>query len=158
MDDIGDQGEVSALLERRTDEELGAVMENLGGHCPSSLTDGFNAIDHDRPTVFIVYTIKGWGTPLAGHKDNHAGLMTEPQMKVFKKRMNIRDGHEWDPGEGLHMDGKALKAFIAGTPFFAAGRRRHGTTPVALVPDAVPTPARPCEITSTQTAFGKILD
>ncbi|RUX50499.1 transketolase [Mesorhizobium sp. M4A.F.Ca.ET.050.02.1.1] len=158
MDEIGDQGEVSALLERRTDEELGAVMENLGGHCLSSLTDTFNAIDHDRPTVFIAYTIKGWGTPLAGHKDNHAGLMTEPQMKAFKKRMNIRDGHEWDPAEGLHMDGKALKAFIAGTPFFAAGRRRHRTAPVALVPDAVPTPASPREIISTQTAFGKILD
>jgi pyruvate dehydrogenase E1 component len=24
--------------------------------------------------VFIAYTIKGFGLPLAGHKDNHAGL------------------------------------------------------------------------------------
>ena len=27
----------------------------------------------DRPTCFIAYTIKGFGLPFAGHKDNHAG-------------------------------------------------------------------------------------
>lgn len=76
MDEIGDQGDVSSLLEKRSDEELSGLMANLGGHCIQTLTETFAAIDHDRPTVFIAYTVKGWGTPLAGHKDNHAGLMT----------------------------------------------------------------------------------
>src|SRR5215472_5438130 len=32
LNDLGDQGDVSALLERRTDEELSQLMCNLGGH------------------------------------------------------------------------------------------------------------------------------
>ncbi len=76
MDEIGDQGPVTALLERRSDDALQELMTNLGGHCVETLADAFDAIDHDRPTCFLAYTIKGWGTPLAGHKDNHSGLMT----------------------------------------------------------------------------------
>jgi pyruvate dehydrogenase E1 component len=75
MDDLGDLGDVSSLIDRRSDDELAALMENLGGNCVSTMADTFDAIDHDRPTCFLAYTIKGWGTPIAGHKDNHGGLM-----------------------------------------------------------------------------------
>ncbi len=64
-------------------------MANLGGHCLQSLIETFWGIDHDRPVVFICYTIKGWGTPLAGHKDNHAGLMTIEQMRGFQAAMGV---------------------------------------------------------------------
>jgi pyruvate dehydrogenase E1 component len=83
MDDIGDQGEVTALLKRRGDDELATLMNNLGGQCIETLIQAFDAVDHDRPTAFLAYTIKGWGTPLAGHKDNHAGIMTPAQMAEF---------------------------------------------------------------------------
>ena len=96
MDEIGDQGDVTALLDRRSDDDLAALMENLGGQCVQTLADAFAAIDHDRPTAFLAYTIKGWGTPLAGHKDNHAGLMTEAQMEQFRVRMGVPEGREWD--------------------------------------------------------------
>jgi pyruvate dehydrogenase E1 component len=33
MDDLGDQGDVTALIDRRSDAELAALMENLGGNC-----------------------------------------------------------------------------------------------------------------------------
>ena len=33
LDDIGDQGDVTALIERRSDDELSELMNNLGGHC-----------------------------------------------------------------------------------------------------------------------------
>ncbi|MHA1600258.1 MAG: 1-deoxy-D-xylulose-5-phosphate synthase N-terminal domain-containing protein, partial [Alphaproteobacteria bacterium] len=89
MDDIGDQGVVTALLERRTDTELANLMNNLGGQCVETLAEAFAAIDHDRPTAFLAYTIKGWNTPLAGHKDNHAGLMNVPQMAEFQKTMGV---------------------------------------------------------------------
>ena len=56
----------------------------------------FNKIKDDKPTAFIAYTIKGWGTPLAGHKDNHAGLMTKAQMNDFKSKLEINDGEEWN--------------------------------------------------------------
>lgn len=153
-DEIGDQGAVSALLALRTDNDLAALMENLGGHCLQSLTDAFDqAALHDRPTVFIAYTIKGWGTPLAGHKDNHAGLMTLAQMDSFQAGMHIRKGHEWDLAEGLGISEIELKALLARVPFNVGPRRL--TSDAIEVPD-IPAP-QDAEI-STQTAFGKILD
>ena len=61
-------------------------MTNLGGHDLPSLLEAFGKVDHDRPICFISYTIKGFGLPLAGHKDNHAGLMTPAQMESLARR------------------------------------------------------------------------
>src|SRR5690348_5999917 len=41
MDDLGDQGDVSKLIERRTDDELSALMCNLGGHDVASVLEAF---------------------------------------------------------------------------------------------------------------------
>ncbi len=153
MDEIGDQGPVTALLDRRSDAELHELMTNLGGHCIETLAEAFDAIDHDRPTAFLAYTIKGWNTPLAGHKDNHAGLMTRDQMAAFQRQMGVPEGREWDRLAGLD-DTAELERFLAHAPFFAAGPRRHRTEPV-------PTPGPvglDDETLSTQAGFGKILD
>ena len=77
-------------------------MTNLGGHDIETLIEHFRAADAlgDQPTCFIAYTIKGMGLPFAGHKDNHAGLMTKEQMEQFRADMGIRPGHEWDLFEG----------------------------------------------------------
>jgi len=72
---------LSQLIERRSDNELLALMSNLGGHDMVTMVEAFEAIDHDRPVCFIAYTIKGVGLPFQGHKDNHAGLMTVTQME-----------------------------------------------------------------------------
>ena len=96
LDDIGDQGNISKLLDSRTDDEFLELMANLGGHCIKSLKNAFDSIKDDKPTAFLAYTIKGWGTPLAGHKDNHAGLMTKSQMNDFKSKMKINEGEEWN--------------------------------------------------------------
>ncbi|PQO24112.1 transketolase [Rhodobacteraceae bacterium WD3A24] len=155
MDDIGDQGAVSALIDRRGDDELAALMENLGGHCPETVRAAFDAAGDDpTPTAFVFYTIKGWGTPLAGHKDNHGGLMTPAQMEAFRAGMGVREGHEWDRAEGLEMDEAALDALLARTPFNARGTRRYTAPRIDVPALAAPDDA---EI-STQAAFGKILD
>lgn len=152
-DAIGDQGEVSALLARRTDAELADLMANLGGHCAESLLEQFEAAGSDRPTVFIAYTVKGWGTPLAGHKDNHAGQMTSAQIADLKAQHGIRDGHEWDLFEGLDQ-ADALARFLASVPFNTTASRRLTSPAVPTVgPQFVGTGP-----TSTQAAFGRILD
>jgi pyruvate dehydrogenase E1 component len=155
-DTIGDQGPVSALIDRRSDAELSQLMTNLGGHDLPSLLDAFaEAARHDRPTCFIAYTIKGHGLPLAGHKDNHAGLMTTAQMDTFRTEMGIRPGHEWDRFEGLSQPAKDLERFLDAVPFNRAGTRR-------LHADTIPVPERLAAevpaVTSTQFGFGKILD
>ena len=132
-DDIGDQGAVSQLIDRRSDDELLALMSNLGGHDMASMIEAFEAIDHDRPVCFIAYTIKGVGLPMQGHKDNHAGLMTVAQMEKWRATQNIRPGHEWEKFEGLSQAPAALEAFLADAPFNREGRRRL-TAPVIDVP------------------------
>jgi len=155
MDDLGDQGPIAALLDRRSDEDLAALMENLGGHCVETLLDGFDhAAGDDRPTAFVAYTVKGWGTPLAGHKDNHAGLMTPAQMDEFRAAHGIRAGHEWDRAEGLDISEADLDALLARAPFFAAGPRRTSAPAVAVPPLEAP----PDREISTQAAFGKLMD
>jgi len=153
MNDLGDQGDFSALLGRRTDDELAALMENLGGNCVDTLAEQFQAIDHDRPVCFIAYTVKGWGTPIAGHKDNHGGLMTPQQMAQWQTSMKVRAGHEWDRFEGID-DVASLQSWLATIPFFSAGRRRYSDTAIAIPPLQLDMGQ---EI-STQLAFGKILD
>ena len=124
MDEIGDQGAVTKLIESRSDDELARLMNNLGGHDLPSIVEAFDKIDHDRPTCFIAYTVKGFGLPIAGHKDNHAGLMTPAQMETFRQAMDIRAGHEWDLFEGLRAKPEQVKAFLDKVPFASGGPRR----------------------------------
>jgi pyruvate dehydrogenase E1 component len=153
MEDLGDQGPVTALLERRSDAELAQLMANLGGHCLRSLCEAFNGIVDDRPTVFLAYTVKGWGTPLAGHKDNHADLMTPAQMAKFQEAMGVPAGQEWQVFAAV-PDPAALQAFLARVPFFARGRRRF-SAPALPRPEKVGLEDR---LLSTQAGFGKIMD
>lgn len=158
LEDIGDQGEVTALVERRSDAELAALMGNLGGHDLPSLVEAFEtARTHDRPTLFICYTIKGHGLPLAGHKDNHAGLMTPTQMEHFRTLSNVRPGHEWDKWEGARLPAADLQRFVDATPFFSAGRRRWNDAAIAI-PAALHYPAPGGKPISTQMGFGQILN
>ena len=153
LDDLGDQGDVTALIERRSDNDLAALMENLGGNCVATMAEVFAAIDHDRPTCFLAYTVKGWGTPIAGHKDNHGGLMNTTQFAAWQAHMGVPQGQEWEPFATI-ADPAALRAFLADVPFFAKGARRYSDAKVAV--PAI-TFASEREI-STQMAFGKILD
>ena len=155
MNDLGDQGDVTALIDRRNDYELAELMENLGGNCVQTMADTFASIDHDRPVCFLAYTIKGWGTPIAGHKDNHGGLMTKKQMAEWQDRMGVPEGQEWEPFATVD-DPDALKAQLEKVQFFAKGRRRYSdaTLPVPEIDSATDKEKE----TSTQLAFGKILD
>ncbi|WP_434730410.1 transketolase [Rhizobium binae] len=158
LDEIGDQGPVTALIERRSDEELQALMVNLGGHDLPSLLEAFErASEHDRPVCFICYTIKGYGLPLAGHKDNHAGQMTSNQMEGFRQQMGVESGQEWEKWSAATMPDAELDAFVAQTPFFSGGRRRL-SSPAIPVPPALPSPGQPGKMLSTQMGFGQILN
>jgi pyruvate dehydrogenase E1 component len=154
-DDIGDQGAVSTLIESLSDAELARLMTNLAGHDLSTLLDAFSRVDHDGPVCFICYTVKGHGLPFAGHKDNHAGLMTPAQVELFRQEMNIRPGHEWDRFEGLRENPDRLQAFLDEVPFATAGRRRLAAPRIA-VPDTLAVNIQP-EM-STQTGFGALLN
>ena len=153
MNDLGDQGPLAALLARRSDGELAELMENLGGNCVTTMAEVFAAIDHDRPVCFLAYTIKGWGTPIAGHKDNHGGLMTKAQMADWQRHMQVPEGQEWNAFATV-QDKDSLQGFLDKVAFFKGGLRRFtdGALPVPQIDFSSDR-----EI-STQMAFGKILD
>ena len=155
QDDIGDQGDVSRLIGRRSDDELLALMSNLGGHDMASMLEAFEAIDHDRPVCFIAYTIKGVGLPFQGHKDNHAGLMTVTQMEKWRAAQNIRPGNEWEKFEGLSQDAAELQAFLDSVPFNRGGPRRL-SAPVIDVPQQLSFTSS--AQMSTQQGFGLVLN
>ncbi|WP_439594722.1 1-deoxy-D-xylulose-5-phosphate synthase N-terminal domain-containing protein [Falsiroseomonas sp.] len=153
---------VRAIIDPLDDDELAALMTNLGGHDIETLTEAFRAADAegDQPTCFIAYTIKGMGLPFAGHKDNHAGLMTKEQMAVFRDAMGIRDGHEWDRFEGLDLPEAELQAFLDHVPFAKplAPEGRQLRSETIPVPATLPAPRiPPGRMMSTQAAFGEIL-
>ncbi|MBV8682888.1 MAG: transketolase [Caulobacteraceae bacterium] len=158
MRDIGRRPHVRALLEGYDDQALHELMVGLGGHCVETLIEAFDAAARDdTPTLFIAYTVKGFGLPLQGHKDNHAGLMTSSQVETLRQAMGVPQGEEWAPFGGLEpADARDLADFIASTPLAPPSHRRLTAEPVSVPPrQAFPRPEGAEQ--STQAAFGRIL-
>ncbi|MFN3592049.1 MAG: transketolase, partial [Thermaurantiacus sp.] len=148
----GDQ-KALALIAGFDDAGLARLMTNLGGHCIETLCTAFDGAQDTRNTLFIAYTIKGYGLPFQGHKDNHSGLMTPAQFKDLRDAMGIAEGEEWAPWAGLGDNAAAqLRARIESLPI--AGKTAERTPRPVPVP-AIPAPAGSEQ--STQAAFGKIL-
>lgn len=152
--DLGDAHGIRALLDEHDDDALGRLMTNLGGHDMETVCDAFRAVSDDRPTCFIAYTIKGYGLPLAGHKDNHAGILTPDQMATFKRQMRVGDGQEWDRYTGVETSAEELKMFLDTVPFGRAAERQHRAERIA-VPSRFEPPSG--KKLSTQEAFGRFL-
>ncbi len=155
--DLAGQKGVKALLDEHDDEALHALMTNLAGHDLETVIEAFEAAANDEtPTCFIAYTIKGHGLPLAGHKDNHAGLMNSEQMENYRASMGIDEGDEWDSRAGLDVPPAHLNRFLAGIPFARNKESRRHEPPRIEVPARLSLP-EPRRRTSTQEAFGRIL-
>ena len=151
-DFTGDRSAIT-LVGGYDDAGLAELMTNLGGHDLQTLADAFDGAQDSRPTLFIAYTIKGYGLPFAGHKDNHSGLMTPAQIGQLRTSLNIAEGEEWEPWGGLGGNAAArLKSFVDGSALRA--RQGDRSAPRLPVPELeVPSGAEQ----STQAAFGKIL-
>ncbi len=152
--DIGEERDFAALVGSYDDEALASLMTGLAGHCMQTLLEAFESAGDPTPTLFIVYTIKGYGLPFAGHKDNHAGLMNPAQVETLRTALNIPTGCEWDQYAGLGDNAAArLRAFVESSPLAAGRTAGHVAT--------VPVPARFAvpdgREQSTQAAFGRIL-
>src|SRR5262249_48206123 len=150
----GDSGALE-FIRRYDDPALARLMTNLGGHDLEAILEAFDAAPSHRPVCFIAYTIKGFGLPFQGHKDNHAGLMTRAQMEELRQREGIGVGEEWSKYAGLALAPEEIERFLGRVPFALRGVRR-------LTAEKIPTGAFPDIATkgktSTQAGFGRILD
>ena len=153
--DIGKNSGVKSLLQNYDDEEFFDLVTDLAGHDMESVLEGFASAEPDRPNVFIAYTVKGRGMPFAGHKDNHAGLMTASQMDQFKRKMGVIEGEEWEKFAGINIDKQTLKNFISKAPFLK-NLNRIKDAPKISVPENFPLPK--VKKISTQDGFGRILN
>jgi len=153
--DLGDVPGLRPVIEDYDDQALHDLMTNLAGHDMESVLDCFAGIEDDAPTCFVAYTVKGKDLPFAGHKDNHAGLMSPEQMSTFRERMAVPEGSEWDHFAGLDVGADELQAFLDEVPFFQRDERELPSSQIA-VPASLPLPDRAKPI-STQEAFGRIL-
>ncbi|WP_245605082.1 transketolase-like TK C-terminal-containing protein [Sphingomonas astaxanthinifaciens] len=149
-----DLGKAAApFLKAHDDAALAALFSDLGGHCMASLTEAFAAANDDVPTMFIAWTVKGYGLPFAGHKDNHAGLMNPTQFAAYRDGLGIAEGQEWEPLAGLGGNARAnVQALVDQTRVRRYKEPRNFTS--WQVP-ALPTPTG--DEQSTQAAFGRIL-
>jgi pyruvate dehydrogenase E1 component len=141
------------FLKGYDDAALAALFTDLGGHCMESLIEAFDAAQDDVPTLFIAWTIKGFGLPFAGHKDNHAGLMNPTQMTAWREAMAVREGHEWEPLESVGDNARTGVQALLGRSRIARDKRSRSFGTVAV--PALPAPAG--DEQSTQAAFGRIL-
>ena len=154
LGDLGDSSGIRELVDEHDDARLGQLMTNLAGHDLESILTAFHGADGERPICFIAYTIKGYRLPFAGHKDNHAGMMSPEQVSLLKREMRIPDGQEWEPFAGLSLSVGELQSFLAAVPFNQPAERQKQAPRVA-VPVRFTAPAAPR--ISTQEGFGRLL-
>ena len=153
--DLGDTAGIRELLDEHDDAALAGLMTNLAGHDIDSVLEGLGEAARDeRPACLIAYTIKGFGLPFAGHKDNHAGMMTPEQIAALRDGMGIAEGAEWEPLAGLDLPPGALDDFLAAVPFNQPAQRSHEAPRVPVPPELSPPPAAR---QSTQEGFGRLL-
>jgi pyruvate dehydrogenase E1 component len=154
MADIGKKPNVAKLLATYDDDALAALMTNLGGHCVETLIDAFDSANDETPTLFIAYTVKGFGTPLAGHKDNHSGMMNTAQIEKLRSDLGIETGREWEKWSGVGDNAAAqLEAFLRETPI--ARKQKEFAADKIPVPAVLQAPAG--DEQSTQAVFGRIM-
>jgi pyruvate dehydrogenase E1 component len=150
---LADVPEARSIIDRRRDDELHRLMTNLAGHDLESLIEAFDRCDDDVPTLFLAYTIKGFGLPFAGHKDNHAGLMNPTQLAALRESMGVREGHEWEPLEGVGDNARPAVETLLDRTRIVREKRARSFGQVQIPAIAVPAG----EEQSTQAAFGRIL-
>src|SRR5205807_8424799 len=110
------------LLARTGDEEVAALVGDLGGHDLAAILAALGEAETERarPSVILAHTIKGWGLPLAGDPLNHTMLLTQGQIDELRASLGVREGAEWDgfaPGsEEAELVGKLSPLFTPPSP------------------------------------------
>ena len=142
-----------AFLKSHDDAVLASLFTDLGGHCMESLVEAFDTVQDDVPTLFIAWTIKGYGLPFAGHKDNHAGLMNPTQMAAWRRAMGVTEGREWEPLDGVGDNARPGVEALIDKSRIAREKRSRSFSQIEI--PSIPAPSG--EEQSTQAAFGRIL-
>ena len=145
LDELGDQGDVTALIERRSDDELAALMGNLGGHDLPIAARGLRGGARARPAG-LLHRLHDQGLRPAARRPQGQPCRpddADPDGGASATAMSVRPGHEWDPFEGLDVARGELRAL----PRRRAVRRRRAAAATRRraipVPERLPAPSQP---------------
>ena len=106
-----------------------------------------------KPACFLC-SVKGLDI-LAGHKDNHSGIMNIEQFKVYQNKMNVEEGKEWNKIEGVKVEEKIFKEYLSNNIFYNTKTNRvFSDQNIKFVEKKFSFK----NYTSTQDAFGIILN
>ncbi len=145
---------LAAAIAATADEDLPALIADLGGHDIQELLAAFATADAatEHPSVLFAFTIKGWGLPIAGDALNHSALLTQQQVGTLREHLGIAPGDEWEPFPADSREGRLCAER-------AAVLRDEALPPPQLTPAQVPEDIdfRPSANMSTQEAFGAAL-
>lgn len=143
---------VVALLSEINDDDLGPLIQDLGGHDLSSLLEAFAECDavSDRPSVVFAYTIKGWGLPVAGNSRNHSALLSTDQIDAMRATVGLSETTEWD-----RFDADAPAGLLIERRSQELLRTPPASGLDVRIPDA--TGVGTGRAMSTQEAFGQVL-
>ncbi|GAB2690016.1 transketolase-like TK C-terminal-containing protein [Thalassiella azotivora] len=148
----GAPDDVAPLVADVPDDELPALVTDLGGHDLGAMLEAYAACDAEttRPSVVFAYTVKGWGLPTAGNPRNHSALLTGEQVARLRADLGVDEAREWD---------RIDPATPAGT--WVARRAEHLTrsprSPRIDVQVPESTGVRVSKPVSTQEVFGRVL-
>ena len=149
------QAALTQLLTEVSDDQLPALIANLGGHDLPTLMQAFQQADREThsPTVILAYTIKGWGLPLAGDRLNHSALLTPAHIETLRQKLDVETGQEW-------------AGFAPTTPEGQLCQTRQATLypPDQFTAVVLPATVVPADLkinygtaTSSQEAFGRVV-
>ncbi len=155
-DDFNKNKDISNIIDPLNDTELHQLMTNLAGHDIEELNEVFSQNKNFvKPACFICYTVKGFGLPLAGHKDNHSGIMNIDQFNVYQDAMQIELGKEWDKTEGLNVPKQTFINYLSKNNFYNVGKERSLTDQYVKFTEKKISFK---DYLSTQDAFGQIIN
>jgi pyruvate dehydrogenase E1 component len=149
---------LTKCLKQTADEDLPALLGDLGGHDLAELLTAFRKADSQsgQPSVLFAYTMKGWGLPFAGDPLNHSALMSSEQIDALRLKLSVPADDEWacfppDSKEGRVCMQAAKRLYPQGP------QPTVQTSPVRAsdVPDSLP--SRATGNISTQEVFGNAL-
>ena len=148
---VGADPAAARILDGLDDTEVAVVLD-LGGHDLAELLARYREADAvtDRSSVVFAYTIKGWGTRLAGDPRNHAALLPAEAIAALRSANGLDEATEWD---------RFAPDSPAGRYCAVTARRLHrdpwpATDPIP-VPEEIGLPQRPR--VSTQESFGRLV-
>ncbi|MBQ0894941.1 pyruvate dehydrogenase [Micromonospora sp. U56] len=148
----GAPAEVGAFVADISDDELGPLVTDLGGHDLEAMLDAYAQCDAvtDRPSVVFAYTVKGWGLPIAGNPRNHSALLSTEQVDALRAANGLTAETEWD-----RLDPASPAGIRAGERREALSRAPRERSLGVTVPET--TRVRANKPVSTQEVFGRVL-